>query len=399
MTLVAEPMADVSSAAFIFLVPTGAAYDPAGLTGTANVLAEMIFRGAGRWDNRTLNEKLDGLGLHRHIQVGSLYGSLGGALLADKLPEALKLYGDILRRPRLESEQFEPCKLLALQMLDSLADDPRHMVSLLAYEQYLPYPFGRPPPGKRDELALLNEETVRYHWKERFSPAGTILAAAGRIEFDGLRDRVEALFADWSGPEHPKMQQPEIQTRVFHQPYQGAQVHIGILYPSVPYAHEDYYAALAAAGVLSGGMSGRLFTEVREKRGLCYGVGAAHQVVADFGMVQCYLGSTPERAQEALDVTLAEIRRLADGIEPEELDRAKVGLRASLVMQGESTSARATSCAGDMVHLGRVRTLAQIEQNIQRLTVDEVVDHLRRFRPTGFTVATIGPKELRIEHE
>jgi predicted Zn-dependent peptidase len=399
MTLVAETMKEVSSAAFMFLVPAGAAYDPAGLTGTSNVLAELLFRGAGELNNRALNERLDSLGLHRQSSVASLHSYFGGALVADNLWSALEVHADILRRPMLEQEQFELCRQLALQSLESIEDDPRHKISLLVHEQYLPYPFGRPPVGKREELELLPGATVQKYWQDRFTPANTILAVAGKVDFKRLKDFAKKHFGDWQGAKLSGLTPGPPQTRVFHQPYEGAQVHVGIMYPSVTYDHEEYYAALAAVGVLSGGMSGRLFTEVREKRGLCYAVGAAHQVAARYGTVQCYLGSTPDRAQEALDVTLTELTKLAEGITQAELDRAKVGLRASLIMQGESTSARALSGARDLYHLERVRTLTEIEEGIQTLTVKEVVNHVQKFKPADFTVATIGPKELRVHRE
>jgi len=399
MTLVVETMQEVSSAAFVFLVPMGSSYDPAGLTGTSSVLSDLLFRGAGAYDNRALNERLDGLGLHRLSNVASLCSYLGGALAADNLWSALEIYADILRRPRLGEEHFELCRQLALQSLDSIEDDPRYKISLLVHEQYLPYPFGRPPPGHRDELELLPWATAQKCWQDRFVPAHTILAVAGKVDFRQIKKFVEEHFGDWEGAKLSELTPGQTQSRVFHQPYEGAQVHVGIMYPSVTYEHEEYYAALAAVGVLSGGMSGRLFTEVREKRGLCYAVGASHQVTAKYGAVRCYLGSTPDRAQEALDVTLGELTKLGKGISQDELDRAKVGLRASLIMQGESTSARALSCARDMYHLKHVRSLSEIEGCIQALKVKDVVDHVKGFTPTDFTVATIGPKELRVDRE
>ncbi|MFC1783952.1 M16 family metallopeptidase, partial [Planctomycetota bacterium] len=226
MTLVTESMKEVSSAAFVFLLPTGVAQDPPNLTGTAGVLAELIFRGAGEMDNRTLNERLDGLGLHRHGGIGSVFGSFGGALVADNLLEALKLYADIITRPTLAAEQFEACRELAVQSLDSLEDDPRHKISLLTREKYLPYPFGRPAPGKREELQVLTHQQVKSHWAERLTPADTILAVAGKVDFEHLRQALEEYFGAWSGPSLGKLDQLAQRNQVFHQPYDGTQVHI-----------------------------------------------------------------------------------------------------------------------------------------------------------------------------
>jgi len=397
MTLVCEPMGDVSSSAFVFQVPAGVARDQEKLTGTATVLTELLFRGAGEMDNRRLNEQLDGLGLQRHEAVASLHCSFAGALVGEQLLSALELYAEVLRRPMLAGDQFELCRKLALQGLDSLEDDPRQRISLLAQEQFLPDPFGRPAPGKREELRELTCDEVKSQWARCFSPAGTILAIAGKFDFERVKEKVEQLFGEWAGQAPGEPGRGQCRSGFYHRHHEGAQVHISVMYPSVACGDEDYYEALAAVAVLSGGMGSRLFTEVREKRGLCYAVGASHQVIGGYGLVRCYVGSSPDRAQEALDVTLGELGKLAEGIRQEELDRAKVGLRASLVMEGESTHARALGCASDYYHLGRVRSLEEIEEAIQSLTVSEVVDHVKRFKPGNFMVTTIGPKELKVK--
>src|SRR3989442_9053029 len=141
----------------------------------------------------------------------------------------------------------------------------------------------------------------------------------------------------------------------------------------------DYYAAMGAVNVLSGGMSARLFTEVREKRGLCYAVWATYQTFKDRASILCYAGTTNERAQETLDVTLGELRRLQDGIERDEVERVQAGLKSSLIMQEESTSARAGMLASDWYYLGRVRTFDEIQSAINGLTPEGIVGYLRRY--------------------
>jgi len=397
MTLVAEKIREVSSGAFIFLLPVGSARDPVDRGGTATVLSELLFRGAGTMDNRSLNERLDALGLQRHSSISSTHMALSGALVADKLLETIELYADIICRSRLENDHFALCRELALQSLDSLEDDPRQKIGLLVREQYFPYPFGRPAPGKKQELQKLEIKDVKSHWQGMFSPRGTILAAAGNIDFEKLIEVVETHFGNWQGNTPDKIIQNACREKFYHQQHEGAQIHIGLMYPSVHVQGDHYYRALTAVEVLSGGMGSRLFTEVREKRGLCYAVGARHHINGPFGAVQCYVGSSPDRAQEALDVMIAELVKLSEGITQDELDRAKVGLRATLIMQGESTQARAAACAGDLYHLKRVRSLEEIENAILSLTVQDVLEFVKEHPAQKFTVATIGPRELTVK--
>ena len=396
ITLVAEPMAEVSSAAFVFLVPAGVARDPQGRTGTASVLTELIFRGAGQMDNRRLNEQLDSLGLHRSAGAGSMHSSFSGALVGDNLLRAIELHAEVLQRPHLAEPQFEFCRELALQSLASLDDDPRQKIGLLVKEQFLSYPYGRPAPGKQEDLEQLSWAEVKEHWQGKYTPRGAILAVAGKIDFEELTEAVENYFGAWQGDDPAELPAIKSQSQIYHQANKGAQVHIGLMYPSVHSSSEDFYRALAAVSVLSGGMGSRLFTEVREKRGLCYAVGANHQIISKQGAVQCYVGSSPEKAQEALEVMIGELVKLSDGVTAEELARAKVGLRSSLIMQGESTGSRASGCGNDYYHLGRVRSLEEIEEAVTALTVDEVNDFVRRHKPGNFAVATIGPKELKV---
>jgi predicted Zn-dependent peptidase len=165
----------------------------------------------------------------------------------------------------------------------------------------------------------------------------------------------------------------------------------------VPYSHDDYYAAWAAAGILGGGSSSRLFTEVRERRGLCYSVYATHNSLVDEGRIFVYAGTTVERAQETLDVMLHELRRLGDGIAADELERCKARGKSALIMQQESTSSRAGSIARDWFHLGRVVSPRELQAIIDGLTPEAVVSLMHRYPPKDMTIMTMGPEPLRIE--
>jgi predicted Zn-dependent peptidase len=174
------------------------------------------------------------------------------------------------------------------------------------------------------------------------------------------------------------------------------QTQIGISYPSVPYRHPDFFQAWGAMGILSGGMSARLFTEVRERRGLCYTVYATYDTLRHLGGVFCYAGTTADRAQETLDVTLGELVRLADGVLPDELNRLKARMKSALIMQQESSSARSSSVARDWYHLGFARSLDEVGRQIDELTCESINHYLSEHPPSDFRVVTLGPEELAI---
>lgn len=399
LTLLAERMPHVRSAALNFLVPAGCVFDPPGRLGVGSVLAELITRGAGSRNSRELSLALDSLGLDRDESVGSVHMRFWGATLARNLLPALELYADILRRPHLPADEVEAVKALALQDLQGLEDEPRQKVLIELRRRHYPTPLGQDRRGTRQDVEKLNAGAIRAHYRRLFRPNGTILSVAGSVEWGPLRAAVERLFGDWQPGEEPELKLGKQPAKRAHMDKETTQTQIAIAYPSVPIGHPDYYAALGAVNVLSGGMSARLFTEVREKRGLCYAVWATYTTFKDRASVLCYAGTSNDRAQETLDVTLGELRRLQDGIARDEVERLQAGLKSSLIMQEESTSARAGTLASDWYYLGRVRTPGEIHEAIDGLTPRKIVGHLRRCPPRDFTIVTLGPKPLRVKKE
>jgi predicted Zn-dependent peptidase len=396
LTLLAERMPYVRSAAVNFLVPAGCAYDPPEHLGIASVLSDLITRGAGPLASRELTLALDNLGLDRDESVGAIHMRFWGATLARNLPEALEIYADILRRPHLPDDELDAVKALAFQDLQSLEDEPRQKVLIELRRCHYPSPLGQDRRGTREGVQSLTPGLARQHYRCLIQPRGTILSVAGNINWPAVRDQVERLFGDWKPGPEPSLKLVSSSARHHHLAKETAQTQIGIAYPSVPIGHDDYYAAQGAVNVLSGGMSARLFTEVREKRGLCYAVWASYQTFKDRASVVCYAGTTNDRAQETLEVTLAELKRLRQGIDPEEVERVKAGLKSSLIMQEESTSARAGSLASDWYYLGRVRSIQEIQMAINSLTPQRITAHLDRCPPRDFTIVTLGPQPLAV---
>jgi len=396
MVILGEPMEAVESVAYGFILPAGAAHLPKGCCGAANVITDWIFRGAGQRDNRQLGDALDGLGLQRSAGVNSAHISIGAALESSNLSSAIELYSDVILKPKLEDEQFVPAKQLAIDGVKGLDDDPRQKVMVKLREQFYPDPLGRSTAGEIPELEKLTPETTKEIISEYFSPSRTVFSVAGKYDFDKVMGLMEKQFGASKKTKAKPITIGKKPGLYKHIANEGAQVHIGLMTPTVRPGDKDYYNARVAVAVLSGGMSARLFTEVREKRGLCYAVGAQYHAMKEQAGIACYAGTTPDKAQQTIDVIMTEFNRLADGISEEEIQRAKVGLKASLIMQSESSSSRAGSIASDYYMLGRVRTLEEIKAEIAKTSVDSVLGFLKKNRFKEFTVVTIGPKEVKV---
>jgi predicted Zn-dependent peptidase len=395
MVVLGEPMDAVESVAFDFMLPAGASQLPDGCCGAGSVIADWIFKGAGDKDSRGLGDALDGLGLHRVSSVGSSHIIIGAVLEAGNLAEAIELYADIILRASLKEDQFELARQLAIDGVCALDDDPRHKVMLKLREQFYPSPLGRSALGEITELKTLTAEKTKQIIKNNFNLSQTIFAVAGKYDFDTIVAQMENLFSRTkNGTQRSIVLVREGAGKYTHLHNDGAQVHIGLMTETVKPTDEDYYNAIVAVSVLSGGMSARLFTEVREKRGLCYAVGALYHGLKEAAGIACYAGTTPDKAQKTLDVITAEFNRLGDGISEEEIKRAKVGLKSSLVLQSESSSSRAGGIGGDYYTLGRVRSLDEIKNKIEATTVNSVLGFLRNNKFKDFTVVTIGPKEI-----
>jgi predicted Zn-dependent peptidase len=398
MVVLGEPMDAVESVAFDFMLPAGASQLPDGCCGAGSVIADWIFKGAGDKDSKGLGDALDGLGLHRVSSVGSSHITIGAVLEAGNLAEAIELYADIILRAGLKEDRFELARQLAIDGVCALDDDPRHKVMLKLREQFYPSPLGRSPLGEITELKTLTAQISKQIIKNNFNLSQTIFAVAGKYDFDTIVAQMENLFSRTkNGTQRSIVLVREGAGKYTHLHNDGAQVHIGLMTETVKPTDEDYYNARVAVSVLSGGMSARLFTEVREKRGLCYAVGASYHGLKDAAGIACYAGTTPDKAQETLDVIMDQFNRLGDGISEEEIKRAKVGLKSSLVLQSESSSNRAAGTGGDYYTLGRVRSLDEIKSKIERTTVDSVLEFLQRNQFKDFTVVTIGPKEIKVK--
>jgi predicted Zn-dependent peptidase len=399
LVLVAQRMPWVESAALTLLVPAGCSRDPVDRLGLSNITCEMVQRGCGERDSRQFVNDLENLGVDHNASVSIAHTSFGGAMPADKIERALPIYADLVQRPHLPPDQLEDARLSCIQEIRALDDDLAQLTMLeLRRRRYGPV-WGRHSQGTQAAMELVALGDVQRHFAAAYRPRGAILSIAGKIDFASLCDQVGELFGSWNGDRPADVPVGRGDAASVHLTHDSNQTHLAIGYSSVPYGDPLYYQARGAVGVLSDGMSSRLFTEVREKRGLCYAVYAVCHTLRNQASVFCYAGTTTDRAQETVQVVLDELRRLRLGVQPDELRRLQARLKSALIMQQESSSARSSSIAADWYYLGRVQTVEQVRRIVENLCCESINAYLTDHPPAHFTVVTLGQQHLEIPVE
>lgn len=394
LTVVIEPMPAVRSASINLLVPSGGTSDPADALGCATVLGEMTLRGAGDRSSRQLSEALDDLGVQRGMNTRLYFTRYSAACVGSNVAPLLPVLADVVMRPTLGEDAFEPARELAVQALESLADDPRARATTLLLEKHWPDPFGRNPMGTLDHLTRLDLATcVRAH-RERYVPGGSILAVAGDVDADATLAWIESAFGGWRG----SVERLEAPDRTLpgshHESLDSEQAHIAIAWPALTERDSGYYACRVMTELLGGASSSRLFAELREKRGLCYSVGVGYTPLIGAASLVGYVGTTAERAGQTLDHYLGEVRRLPGSVTENEVERAKIGMISQLVMSNESTGSRAGAIANDAMVFGRVRPVAEILAGVEAVDARAVNDVAARLAGAPKTLAVVGPHPL-----
>ena len=395
LVLITERVSGVQSLALRCVLPAGAVFEDIHNLGASSVCAEMLMRGAGDLDSKAQAIAFDRAGALRDVENAIRFMQISTTTLGHRAADALPLLMDMVRRPRMSQESFAPAQELAMLGVASLEDDPQHRAALKARERHLPSPYNRSTYGTKEGIASLSHESLCEWWNTLATPRGTMMTAAGDVDHDQLIELVGEQTTGWTG--ETSMPTPgDNSTRGYgHLEDDSNQVQILVVHDGPAIAHADNPLERLAIAVLSGGMSGRLFTEVREKRGLCYSVSSSYRADKDRGVVSNYVGTTPERAQESLDVLHAELHRLnAGNVTQEELARAKTGLKSKLVFAGESTKARAGALAADYFNLGRIRSLEEIVAQLDAVSLDELNVYLKRGDLGTITIQTLGPSAL-----
>ncbi len=394
LAVVVEEIEHVASAAYSFHIPGGILHDHEERVGEAHILTELTSRGAGVLDSRALSDSFDELGIRHSESAAHNRFVYRGSLLAEHLPRALELVASMALKPTFPQAELESIRSLYLQDVYSLKDNPGRWAMTELTQRYYPEPYNRPSIGTEEGLQGASIESLRDLWARCYSPVGSVLSVAGNVSAQEVIAQVESVFSGWKGDE---LSVPEFSAchdgQRHHINSDSAQEQIVLAFPAPKFLDELYYPAKVANSILSGGMFGRLFIEVREKRGLCYTVYSRHSANNDYGTTVAYAGTTPERAHETLEVMLEQLGSV-EGLTEEELGRAKANLLSSIVIGEESVASRCGSNASDWWLLKRIRGVDEISAALQAVTSEQVYEVFQQFPASRYSLLTLGQRDL-----
>ncbi len=392
----AEVMPDRPTVSFSIRFRSGSVYEPEDRLGVARLVEQAISKGTARRDGRGLSDAFDAIGVQRGSGTGRETITFRCTCLPEYLQAAIDLYAEMLKTPTFPDDACRVARELALQELAALEDEPidlaRKLINAQAYGPLL----GRDPLGTEQTVAAVGRTDIEAYWSDALAASRMAVAAAGAFDADALAGQFQAAFAGFGQTSHEARDPIPLTfspTRRHH-PKDQEQDYMMICWPGVPMGHPEEPVERVIVGILSGGMSGRLFTEVREKQGLVYWVGAWVARPRGSGMIHMGASTKPDRCDRTYATLLREIDRLAEDLAPDELRRAVTGIAARQEREADMTQSRAEDLAEDLLHFGRPIPVEEKLAKVRAVTMDDIRRYLSEHPRSRLSVLTLGPKPL-----
>ncbi len=396
LTVLTERMPAVRSVAMGAWIGVGSRDEEAWQAGISHFLEHMLFKGTERRSAEAIAQEIEAVGGKLDAFTSREHTCYYAKVLGGHLSLAVDLLADLLLHPRLDIADLEKERGVILQEIRMVEDTPDDEVhDLFAEAIWGEHPLGRSILGRPQTLGALTREALRAYLAGHYRPHRTILAAAGDLNHDRLVELVQAHLGGWDGPAAPAASPapPVARPATVTKDRDVSQVHLCLGVEGLPYAHRDRYALNLVNTVLGGGMSSRLFQEVREKRGLVYSIYSYLASYRDAGLLVIYAGCGEAALEEVIGCIREECARLAERpAEAEEFRRAKEQLKGSLLLGLESTSSRMTRLAKMEMYFGRTFSLDTIIRGIEEVTPERFQRVAQAcFAGERFTMTTIGP--------
>ncbi len=392
--VVTEPMADARSVTLGVWVGVGSRDEAAPVAGASHFLEHLLFKGTDRRRAHEIAESVDAVGGEMNAFTAQEHTAYHVRLPAAELGPGVELLADVCTAPAFRSDEVEAERQVILEEILQSEDEPDDRAHTLCAEALFPdHPLGREVLGSAATIEAMSRHDIAAFFGHHYRPANLVVAAAGRLDHDAVMEAVEAGFAQAEPgcvPARHAPSRPPEPLAVVTRPTE--QAHLAIGWRAVAHDDPDRYPLAVLNHVLGGGLSSRLFQEIRERRGLAYQVGSYTSLFSDAGALVAYAGTSPARLGEVKDLIEAEAERMvADGVTDRELQVAKGGLSGSMVLGLEDSGSRMARLGASVVARDHVTPVDEHVAAIAAVTADDVARVAKQVLGAPSSVAAVGP--------
>lgn len=371
--LITERIDNMRTVSVGIWVGNGSRYEPAELNGISHFIEHMIFKGTEKRSARHIAIAIDALGGQANAFTDKECTCYYMKVLDSRLQTGIALLADMFLESRFAQEDIELERGVVLEEIDMYEDSPEDVAIDKLFEKcYDGSSLGRPILGTEETLAPITTETMHKYMHEYYRPEDTVIAVSGHFTDEDL-DYIADLFSVMTGSGRNQLTPAVYKPSLVLRSKEIEQNHLCLSFPGVSALSEDRFTMNLLCNILGGGMSSRLFQEIREKRGLVYTINSFNQALKHAGVFGIYAGTTPKELEELLPVVADEIKKMMnDKVSETELKRAKTQIKASLLMSLESSSTTAEIMARQMLLFKRVIPTAEIVERIEAITADDL---------------------------
>jgi predicted Zn-dependent peptidase len=393
LRVISDPMPGLETAAVGVWVDTGARHETAEENGISHVLEHMAFKGTAKRSALQIAELIESVGGHLNAYTSRDQTAYFARVLKDDMPLAVDILGDILVHSSFDQMEIAREKEVIVQEIGQTYDTPDDIIFDHLQEISFPdQPIGRSILGTVGKVRGFDRSMIAGYMKSHYLAPRMVLSASGAVDHDKLVKLAEKAFDGLSEEGETGMAPAQYSGGEYREERELEQVHYALSVPGVSYTDDDYYTAQVLSGLLGGGMSSRLFQEIREKRGLCYSVFSFSSSFADTGTFSVYAGTGKEHIGELCHMLTDELLRVSDGIEQSEVERTKAQLKSSMLMGMESPSSRSEVHARQMLIYGRILPLPEISESIDAVSARDAQTLAGRlFFGVTPSIAALGP--------
>ncbi|MBY4629210.1 M16 family metallopeptidase [Rhizobium croatiense] len=397
LTVVTETMPHLESVALGVWIKSGSRNETADEHGIAHLLEHMAFKGTARRSAREIAEEIEDVGGEVNAATSTETTSYYARVLKDHVPLAVDILADILTESAFEEEELEREKQVILQEINAANDTPDDVVfDKFSEAAYRDQTIGRAILGTPQTVVSFTPQQIRTYLGRNYTTDRMFVVATGAVDHQEFLRMVEDRFASLptSPSAPPVMEAARYVGGSVREPRDLMDAQILLGFEGKPYHARDFYCSQILANILGGGMSSRLFQEVREFRGLCYSVYAFHWGFSDTGIFGIHAATGGENLPELVPVIIDELHKSANEIHQKEIERARAQIRAQLLMGQESPAARAGQIARQMMLYGRPISNPEMMERLEGITIERLTDLAGRlFFDTVPTLSAIGPLE------